>query len=80
MTYTGNGVCARPRHYQLVPSQFRSGGLFVRDKRGYSGGGEKEKPILVFLLRFFWRMSCWDDIIPKKRKDKLEPLGACHEG
>ena len=25
-------------------------------------------------------MSCWDDIPPKKRKDKLESLGACHEG
>ena len=25
-------------------------------------------------------MSCWDDIPPKKSKDELEPLGACHEG
>ena len=24
-------------------------------------------------------MSCWDDIPPKREKDKLEPLGACHE-
>ena len=25
-------------------------------------------------------MSCWDDIPPKKGKDELEPLGACHTG
>ena len=24
-------------------------------------------------------ISCWDDIPPKREKDKLEPLGACHE-
>ena len=26
------------------------------------------------------KMSCWDDILPKRSKDELEPLGACHEG
>ena len=25
-------------------------------------------------------MSCWNDILPKKSKDEIEPLGACHEG
>ena len=25
-------------------------------------------------------MSCWNDISPKKSKNKLEPLGVCHEG
>ena len=25
-------------------------------------------------------MSCWDDMPPKRSKDDLEPLGACHEG
>ena len=25
-------------------------------------------------------MSCEDDIPPKRSKDELEPLGACHEG
>ena len=25
-------------------------------------------------------MSCWDDIPPKRSKDELELLGACHEG
>ena len=25
-------------------------------------------------------MSCWDDILPKRNDDKLELLGACHEG
>ena len=23
-------------------------------------------------------MSCWDDISPKRGKDELESLGACH--
>ena len=25
-------------------------------------------------------MSRWDDILPKRSKDELKPLGACHEG
>jgi len=25
-------------------------------------------------------MSYWNDIPPKRRKDELEPIGACHEG
>ena len=25
-------------------------------------------------------MSCWDDIPPKRNKDELEPLNACHKG
>ena len=25
-------------------------------------------------------MSCYDDILPKKSKNELESLGACHEG
>ena len=29
---------------------------------------------------FLGEMSCWDDIPPKKSKDKLELLGACNEG
>ena len=29
---------------------------------------------------FLGEMSCWDDIPPKRSKDELEPLGACHEG
>ena len=24
-------------------------------------------------------MPCWDDILPKRNKDELEPLGVCHE-
>ena len=24
--------------------------------------------------------SCWNDILPKRSKDEMEPLGACHEG
>ena len=25
-------------------------------------------------------MSCWDDILPKRSKDELKPLGVCLEG
>ena len=28
----------------------------------------------------FGEMYCWDDIPPKRSKDELEPLAACHEG
>ena len=28
-------ACARPRHHQPVPSQYKSGGLWVRAKRKY---------------------------------------------
>ena len=31
----GSGACARPRHYQPVPNQYKSGGSWVRGKRGY---------------------------------------------
>ena len=24
-------------------------------------------------------MFCWDDLPPKRSKDEMEPLGACHE-
>jgi len=31
----GSGVRARPRHHQLVFSQYKSGGSWVRGKWGY---------------------------------------------
>ena len=31
----GSGVCTRLKHYQLVPSQYKSCGSWVRGKRGY---------------------------------------------
>ena len=50
----GSGARATPKHYQLVLNQCRSDGLWVKGKGGvWSGGGEKGKPILGFLLRFF---------------------------
>ena len=38
-----SGACAKPRHHQLVPSQYKSGGSWVRGKRGYGlAVGRKE--------------------------------------
>ena len=34
----------------------------------------------VFAYILLGVMSYWDDIPPKRRKDGLEPLGACHKG
>ena len=41
--------------------------------------GEKGAYSGVFAQTLLEEMSCWDDIPPKREKDKLEPLGACHE-
>ena len=41
------------------------------------GEGKAYSVVLAqILLRV---MSCWDDLPPKRSKNKLEPLGACHE-
>ena len=43
--------------------------------------GRRGKPILGFLLKFFWGdMFCWNDILPKRSKPELESLNACHKG
>ena len=31
----GTGACTRPRHHQPIPSQYRSGGLWVKGMKGY---------------------------------------------
>ena len=51
--------------------EVRKYGLAVGRGKTYSGVSTQA------LLR---EMSCWDDILPKRSKNKLEPLGACHEG
>ena len=38
----------------LYLANTRRGGLWVRGKRAWSSGGEREKPILGFLVRFIW--------------------------
>ena len=51
----GSKVYTRFRHHPLVPSQYSSGGLWVKDKRGYGlVVGRKGKPILKFPLKLFW--------------------------
>ena len=51
----GSGARTRLRHYQLVPSQYRGGGPWVKVKGGCGlAVGRKGKPILGFLLKLFW--------------------------
>ena len=51
----GSGACTRLRHHQLVCSQYRSGGSWVRGKKGYGlVVGRRGKPILEFPLKLFW--------------------------
>ena len=42
--------------------------------------GEGKTYFGVPIQALLGEMSCWDDILPKRSKDELEPLGACHEG
>ena len=68
----------RPRH-QPIPSQYRK--WWVMGQRAWSSGGEREKTYSGVLAQaLLGEMSCWDDMPPKRNKDKLEPPGACHEG
>ena len=43
-----------PNITNLYPANTRRGESWVRGKRAWSSGGEREKPILGFLLRLFW--------------------------
>ena len=43
-----------PDFTNLYPANIGGGGLWVRGKKVWSGSGEREKPILGFLLRLFW--------------------------
>ena len=50
-------------------------------QRVWFGGGEKWESILgVSAQASLGKMSCWDDILPKKGKYELGPLNACHRG
>ena len=47
----GSGARTRLRHHPLVPSQYRSGGPWVKGKKGYGlAVGRKGKSILRFSL------------------------------
>ena len=51
----GSEARTRLRHHQLVPNQYRSGGPWVRGKKGYGlAVGRRGKPILGFSLKLFW--------------------------
>ena len=77
----GSQACTRFRHHQVIPSQYRNDGSWVRGKRGYGlAVRRREKPILEFPLKLFWgKCSAGIDIPPKRWKDELELLGACHK-
>ena len=53
----------------------------IRGKRAWFGDWERGKtysevPARAFLGEVFY----WDDILSKRSKAELEPLGACHKG
>ena len=51
----GSGALIRLKHHQLVPSQYRNGGPWVRVKRKYGSEVRRSgEPILGFPLKLFW--------------------------
>jgi len=51
----GSKARIRLRHHPLVPSQYKSGGPWVRGKKGYGlAVGRMRKPILGLPLKLFW--------------------------
>ena len=65
----------------LYPANIRSGGSWVRGKKGHGLAGERgEKTYFRVLAQALSEeISYWDDMPSKRSKDELEPLGACHE-
>ena len=58
MDTRGSGVCTRLRQHLLIPSQYRSGGPWVKGKKGYGlAVGRRGKLILGFPLKHF-REKC----------------------
>ena len=50
-----SGACIKLRHHPVVLDQYRSGGPWVKDKRGYGLEMRRRgKFILRFPLKFFW--------------------------
>ena len=81
MDIQGSGARIGLRHHQHVPSQYRSGGHGSEVREGMVwrwGEGKAYSRVPAQIL--LGKMSCWDDMPPKRGNDELEPLGACHEG
>ena len=68
-----------PGTINLYPANIKSGGSWVRG-HSLAVGREKETYSGVLAQALLGEMSYWNDIPPKRSKDKLEPPGACHEG
>ena len=67
-----------PAYTQPIQDTVRS---WVRGKRAWFGGRERGNTYFEVPTRaLLGEMSCLNDILPKRSKTKLEPLGACHEG
>ena len=71
MNTHGSRACTRLRHHQPVPNQYRSGGPWVKGKRGYGlEVGRREEPILGFPLKLFWR-KCPAEITYHLKEGKM---------
>ena len=69
-----------PGTTNLYPTNTRVVGHGSEVKKGkvwWWGEGKAYSRVLAQTL--LGEMSYWDDILPKRGKDELEPLGACHE-
>ena len=68
-----------PGTTSLYLANIGSGGSWVKGHDLAVGRGKKTY-YRVLAQAFLGEMSYWDDMSPKRSKDELEPLGACHEG
>jgi len=65
-----------PIYTQLILGQWAMG---QKQERVWSGGGEKGEVYFgIPVQALLGEMSYWDDIQPKREKNELESLGACH--
>ena len=66
----------RLRHHLPIPSQYREDGSWVRGKRECGlVVGRRGAYFGVLAQALLGKMSCWNDISPKRGKHKLESLG-----
>ena len=70
-----------PNTTNLYPANTRVVGHGSKVRKGIIWRWREGKTYYGVPAQVLWgEMSCWDDIPPKRSKDELEPLGACHEG
>ena len=71
-----------PNTTSLYPVNIGSGESWVKGKRGHGLAVGRGKKIYFGVLAqaLLGEMSCWDNMLPKRSKDELEPPNACHKG